>query len=311
MIELNHYSKSGNYNKGGFMAGGLIEGIKKCYTGNNVFTKHAFLIILELLISFPTCIATISTNGKEADVYLYMFFIAPFFGIVSMLASIALGYYMVMFIRNSLKFCHWKETEKDEEKIRTLQIMPEVDSGLFNINIFKWLAFCIIWMLIIGITVIILGLLCLIPVIKILAFMMLITYIMICMVSMPYIFCNFIKEFNIEKNINPLLMFKYLPKILTPTIILDLKYFGLIIGTSIIGIIAIIIFTIGFYLLTAIAGFKIDLSNNIIFLAAFTTIYMYICTVLALAYYYAIAHIYYENIEKAPDENQLQTNKEI
>ena len=311
MIELNHYSKSGNYNKGGFMAGGLIEGIKKCYTGNNVFTKHAFLIILGLLISFPTCIATISTNGKEADVYLYMFFIAPFFGIVSMLASIALGYYMVMFIRNSLKFCHWKETEKDEEKIRTLQIMPEVDSGLFNINIFKWLAFCIIWLLMIGITAIILILFCLIPVLIIPAALLLIVFIVICSISFPHILCGFTKDFNIEKNINPMLLFTYLPKVLGPTVILDLKYLGFSIAVGFVGIIALVVFAVIFYLGAAIAGLEIDLANNVVFLAAFTTIYMYICTVLGLAYYYAIAHIYYENIEKAPDENQLQTNKEI
>ena len=137
------------------MAGGLIEGLKKCYTGNNVFIKHIFLAILGLVISVPTCIATVSTSGKEADVYLYMFFIAPFLGIVSMIASFILGYYMVLFIRNTLKFCFWKETEKDETKIKALQIMPEVDASLFNINIFKWLAFCIIWMLMIIITAII------------------------------------------------------------------------------------------------------------------------------------------------------------
>ena len=311
MIELNHYSKSGNYNKGGFMAGGLIEGLKKCYTGNNVFIKHIFLAILGLVISVPTCIASISTSGKEADVYLYMFFIAPFLGIVSMLASFILGYYMVLFTRNAIKFCFWKETQNDEGKIKALQIMPEIDSGLFNINTLKWFAFCIIWILIISIISMILLLFSLIPVIKIPAILVLITFIVISVISMPYIFCNFIKDFNIEKNINPMLLFTYLPKVLGPTVILDLKYLGFSIAVGFVGIIALVVFAVIFYLGAAIAGLEIDLANNVVFLAAFTTIYMYICTVLGLAYYYAIAHIYYENIEKAPDENQLQTNKEI
>ena len=293
------------------MAGGLIEGLKKCYTGNNVFTKHAFLALLGLLISVPTCIATISTNGKEADVYLYMFFIAPFLGIVSMLASFILGYYMVLFTRNAIKFCFWKETQNDEGKIKALQIMPEIDSGLFNINTLKWLAFCIIWMLMIGITAIILILFCLIPVLIVPAALLLIVFIVICSISFPYILCSFIKDFNIEKNINPMLLFTYLPKVLGPTVILDLKYFGFAIALGIVGFITLVIFAVIFYLGAAIAGLEIDLANNVVFLAAFTTIYMYICTVLGLAYYYAIAHIYYENIEKAPDENQLQTNKEI
>lgn len=293
------------------MAGGLIEGLKKCYTGNNVFIKHIFLAILGLVISVPTCIASISTSGKEADVYLYMFFIAPFLGIVSMIASFILGYYMVLFIRNTLKFCFWKETEKDETKIKALQIMPEVDASLFNINIFKWLAFCIIWMLMIIITAIILALFFLIPVLIVPAALLLIVFIVICSISFPYILCSFIKDFNIEKNINPMLLFTYLPKVLGPTVILDLKYFGFAIALGIVGFITLVIFAVIFYLGAAIAGLEIDLANNVVFLAAFTTIYMYICTVLGLAYYYAIAHIYYENIEKAPDENQLQTNKEI
>lgn len=293
------------------MAGGLIEGLKKCYTGNNVFTKHAFLALLGLLISVPTCIATISTNGKEADVYLYMFFIAPFLGIVSMLASFILGYYMVLFTRNAIKFCFWKETQNDEGKIKALQIMPEIDSGLFNINTLKWLAFCIIWILIISIISMILLLFSLIPVIKIPAILVLITFIVISVISMPYIFCNFIKDFNITKNINPLLLFTYLPKILTPTIILDLKYFGFAIGIGVSGIIAIIILSIVLYLSASLAGVEIDLANNVIFLAIFTTAYMYVSTIMGLAYYYAIAHIYYENIAKTPEENPLQTNKEL
>ena len=189
--------------------------------------------------------------------------------------------------------------------------MPEIDSGLFNINTLKWLAFCIIWILIISIISMILLLFSLIPVIKIPAILVLITFIVISVISMPYIFCNFIKDFNITKNINPLLLFTYLPKILTPTIILDLKYFGFAIAIGVSGIIAIILLSIVLYLSASLAGVKIDLANNVIFLAIFTTAYMYVSTIMGLAYYYAIAHIYYENIAKTPEENPLQTNKEL
>ena len=114
------------------MSGGIIEGIKKCYTGNNVATKHIFLLIIAVLVSIPSVITSLNTNGEDAEVYKYMYFQYPLLGIISLLGSFLLAIYMVQFLRNTLKFCYWKEKQTDEAKINALQIMPEINSNLFN-----------------------------------------------------------------------------------------------------------------------------------------------------------------------------------
>ncbi len=287
--------------KGGFMSGGIIEGIKKCYTGNNVITKHIFLFIISLLVSIPSVIAAMNTNGNDSELYRYIYIQYPLLGIVSFIGSVMLGLYMIHFLRNTLKFCIWKDKQTDKEKINALQIMPEIDKYLF----FKFgniIIYWVIWLVMLIAIVICTAILCIIPNGGFIAIPLFLIFILAFALAMPLILCGFVKDFSIKQNINPLLIFKYLAKTLLPITILDLKFFGIsilfgILGFIVIGIATAIIMICGILKPETIA-------NNPVYLTAFCTLYVYISIILSLGYYYGVGHIYYNKIEK---QNNTQT----
>ena len=92
------------------------------------------------------------------------------------------------------------------------------------------------------------------------------------------------------------MIFKYLAKALLPITILDLKFFGIsilfgILGFIVIGIATAIIMICGILKPETIA-------NNPVYLTAFCTLYVYISVIISLGYYYGVAHIFYNRIEK-------------
>ena len=290
------------------MSGGIIEGIKKCYTGNNVATKHIFLLIIAVLVSIPSVITSLNTNGEDAEVYKYMYFQYPLLGIISLLGSFLLAIYMVQFLRNTLKFCYWKEKQTDEAKINALQIMPEINSNLFN-NIGELILFWIIWTVMLLLITVIFALFCLIPPAIIFAILAIVVIWVAFCFSMPYILCGFVKDFNLGKNLNPLLMFTYLPKIFAPAVILDLKLIGLVILLGIAGITLILISSIIYGIIAGIAGMSFqNLEQHSIFLTLVCSVYIYVSAILSLGFYYAVAHVFYENVEKAEKQDPLPDN---
>lgn len=284
------------------MSGGIIEGIKKCYTGNNVITKHIFLIIISLLVSIPSVLATINTNGEEKEAYKYMYLQYPLLGIISFVASVMLAIYMVHFLRNTLKFCYWKDQQNDKEKINALQIMPEIDANLFY-KFGNLVLFWIIWCLIIIAITIGIAIICFIQYGYFIGIPLLLTFIIVFALAMPLILCGFVKNFTIKGNVNPLLAFKYLGKAFLPITILDLKFLGLsilfgIVGTIVIGIATFLIALCGILQTNEIA-------NNPVYLTSFCTLYIYISIILSLGYYYGVGHIYYNKIEKQNDTQNV------
>ena len=123
------------------MAGGFFEGFKKIYTGKNIFSKHLFLLLLSILVSLPCAIAALANNsGTQADIYKYIYFEYPLLGIICTIISLIIGLYMIHFMHNSIKYLIWKDTQSDEEKIKALDIMPdinlilEMDRFLYNLD---------------------------------------------------------------------------------------------------------------------------------------------------------------------------------
>ncbi len=294
------------------MSGGIIEGFKKLFTGKNILAKHTFLVILSLLIALPAAISNINTQaGQTVDTYKYMYIEYPLLGLVTLVVSYIWGLYFIHFLHNSIKYFVWKSTQTDENKVNALDIMPEINGKLFS-HFWEYVAMTIIWLiyiiLYIAITVILgcilaasgltaLGIAACIVLLIVLSF--------ICLISMPYIFTNFAKNYELKGNLNPLLLFTYLPKAGVAGFILVLKYLGLAILysiglTIIIGIIAVamgVIFGLNGLSKDAISGFF----SGIPFTTVVTTIMVYLSTLLGLAFYYAVGNIYYNRIMNAQE----------
>ena len=94
-------------------------------------------------------------------------------------------------------------------------------------------------------------------------------------------------------------MFTYLPKIFVPAVILDLKFLGLAILSGIAGIILIVIAAIIYGIIAGFAGMSLqNLEQHSVFLILVSTVYIYVSTILSLGYYYAVVHVFFENVEK-------------
>ena len=140
--------------------GGLIEGIKKCYKGKNLAKKHGFLYLLAFIITFPIAYATTKTGGNEAAVNQYLAQ-NPLFLIMVLVPGIIFGLYFIKFLHNSIKLFIWQDTQKDQERVNAMEIMPEVNGDIFK-NFGAVLQFGIVWTIMLALIILVLGFLCII-----------------------------------------------------------------------------------------------------------------------------------------------------
>ena len=289
------------------MAGGFFEGFKKIYTGKNIFSKHLFLLLLSILVSLPCAIAALANNsGTQADIYKYIYFEYPLLGIICTIISLIIGLYMIHFMHNSIKYLIWKDTQSDEEKIKALDIMPDINLKLFN-HFWKWIGFCIIWIIYMIVFIILAVMSCFIPGFKIGGIILTFFAIFTIYLTVPFIFTSFAKNYSIKENISPLLMFTYLPKIFTSAIVLYLKFIGISILYCIVS--SIITFTIFFIigLIAGLSGYGLhsasNITENVCLITLITSIMLYFSLIIGLAFYYAVANIYHKKINTAPENN--------
>lgn len=289
------------------MAGGFFEGFKKIYTGKNIFPKHLFLFLLSLLVSLPCAIAALANNsGSQADIYRYIYLEYPLLGIICTIISLIIGLYMIHFMHNSIKYLIWKDTQSDEEKINALDIMPDINLKLFN-HFWKWIGFCIIWIIYMIVFILLVVSSCFIPGFKIGGIILTFFAIFTIYLTVPFIFTSFAKNYSIKENISPLLMFTYLPKIFTSAIVLYLKFIGISILYCIVS--SIITFTIFFIigLIAGLSGYGLhsasNITENVCLITLITSIMLYFSLIIGLAFYYAVANIYHQKINTAPENN--------
>ena len=305
------------------MAGGIIEGFQKLFAGKNILAKHSFLLILSLLIALPAAISNINTqSGQTADTYKYMYLEYPLLGLVTLVISYIWGIYFIHFVHNCIKYFVWKSTQTDEQKVNALEIMPDINGKLFS-HFWEYVLMTIVWMiyiiLYIAITII-LG--CILAASGLTALgiaacvVLLIALTFICLISMPYIFTNFAKNYEIKGNLNPLLLFTYLPKVGGTGFVLVLKYLGLGILYSIGITIIIVLITVATGIIIGLGGLNKDIIigffGGIPFTTAVTTVMVYLSTLLGLAFYYAVGNIYYNKImkgENPPGEICVEKNE--
>lgn len=267
--------------------GGLIEGLKKCYQGPNLLKKHLFLYVLSLITTIPILIALSQTDGSEKDMYLYLF-THPLLLILLILSSIAIGLYVTKFLNNSIKLFIWQDTQKDQERIKAMCIMPEISQDLLK-NGLEVIKFGIFWIIntiiIFGITIFFLC----IPVINLFFIPVAIVIFACYLYSIPYIFAGFARSYKCKGNLYPTLIFTLFPKVFLSATILGLKYFVYSICVSIIQWLLITVLMIIAGILR-IGGYSIVMS-----LVVCIVVYFEIISI--LVFYYAVANIYYRKIE--------------
>lgn len=246
------------------MAGGLIEGFQKLFKGKNVLQKHLFLFGLGFLL----CVEI----GLKNPVLYFL---------CSIVTSLLFGLYFMHFTHNAVKYCVYRDHEDDYQKVKAIQIMPEINKGLFE-HTFELICFVLAWGLVFGIIY-----LCLL--VPILGFI-------VAIASIPFVFCwnftagiifaRFAETYQIKGNVSIGKVFSYLPKVILSVLILDLKIFCL--SLPIIGIV---------YLISMLVFGLSSEDNRAIFIYMLLPFVAYTIILITMAYQYEIANIYYRDVK--------------
>lgn len=249
------------------MAGGLIEGFQKVFKGKNIAQKQIFLISL-LLVGL---ILELVTDGNT----MLKLILLP----VSLISAITLNLYSLHFLHNSVKFCVYRDRENNIEKVKAIQIMPEINLNIFS-HFWSWLGFMFLWSLILAAVGIILAFLSAIPLLG-LIFTIISIIIMFCWVfSFPIIYAKFAETYTIKGNLNLANVFAYIPKTFVPVFFLYLKVILIMLPLIFL---AKIIYTMA--------------AENVTILFIGTAILCYIVQLISLACAYEFANIYYNRIK--------------
>ncbi len=262
------------------MNGGLIEGLKMCFRGENVLNSHLGLLTLLIGICLPLVDIKLKTNIDKLsmiDVFNYNFL----YGILLLICMAGLTLFLIRFIHNAIQLNIYQDFEKDPEKVKNMTIMPKFDKTLLNnwAGILKFFFIWTIYYILILIPVFVLSFIPFVNILVILGFAILIAY------SGPYIVTGFAAQYKTNGNLDISLVFKYFPKVFSANSILILKSipFALLITlvSALLSIIAITIFRgMGEFVSVFIA----------------TLIYSYIFMLFQLAYNYALTFIFYNKI---------------
>lgn len=265
------------------MAGGLIEGIQKVYSGPNVLKKHLILLAICLIMGVIFAIVAMNTPEKasEAQIYAYLFLKAPLLGIIILICGTAIGLYNIVFSHNAIKLQIWTDTEKDPARIKALAILPDWNSNLLQ-PLVELIIFCVVWSIVIGLTVVILGALTIIPLIGIIPGIIMIIYISVASWILPLLVAMFSQSYSAKGLLSPFLIFSAFGRTFIPMLILYLK-----------GIVYSIVVTI---IIWAVVGLSMMVLAPLgkIGLLVTITLFVYIMYVAQLGFTYAVACIYHE-----------------
>lgn len=269
--------------KGDFMNGGLIEGLKKLYIGNDVLKRHLFILLIAVITVIPFAFVQgeVDTSSNLATLK-QLAEVGPWAVILYLGGLFFLGLYAVHFTHNALKFFLWADHQDDPEKTKSLDIAPKFDKNIMN-HAGNILIYYICLMVVLFIVILPVALVAWIPII---GWGLLILVALVISISAPYLVVGFSKNYDMSKNISPTLLFQYFPQIFLPTLVLGIKMFVLWIGAFIGGL--ILAFIIG-------AAFSAFHEGFVTCIAA--SVMLYILYIVTLAYQYAIAYIYYDRIE--------------
>lgn len=248
------------------MAGGLIEGFQKVFKGKNLIQKHLFLFLLS--------IALLSINILKNSHTLTMGLLIP----ISLVSNIILYLYILHFTHNAVKFCVYSDREENIEKVKAIQIMPEVNLNIFS-HFWSWLGFIIIWWLIFFSLGLVIGFLASLPILGLLFVFIAYIFSFIIVFSYPIIITKFAETYSVKHNLSVANLFLYFPKVFVPVFLLYLKVL----------LILVPIFFILKIIYTMCDNFLI------LFIIKLITLYILIITWLAISYEYA--NIYYNKIK--------------
>lgn len=265
------------------MAGGLIEGIQKVYSGPNVLKKHLIIFVLCLIMGVIFAIAAMNTPEKasEAQIYTYLFLKAPLLGIILVIVGTAMGLYNIVFSHNAIKLQTWKDTEKDPARIKALSILPDWNSNLLQ-PLVELIIFCVVWAIITALTVFFWGALAMLPLIGIIPAIIVVIYISVVSWIFPLLFAMFSKNYSAKGLLSPFLVFSAFGRTFVSMLILYLKciIYWVVVSVAVWAVVMLSILVLGSL---GKAGLLIAI-----------TLFVYMMYVAQFGFTYAVACVYHE-----------------
>lgn len=269
------------------MNGGLIEGLKMCFKGRHVRNSHLGILILLIGIVLPFVDVKLNTHLakiKIMDVFNYN----QLYGILVLICMAGLLLYFIKFMHNTIQLNIYQDFQNDPEKVKSWTVMPKFDKTLFS-NWTNTLIFFLVWTLysaIIAIPLIVLGFIPFVNTLVIIGFSIMALY------TSTYIVMGFAAQYKTEGNLDISLLFKYFPKVFVPHTVLLLKSIPL----------SVLITLISFLAAKIIVPLVLGALGLFVTVSVITLLYAYLYTLFTLAFYYAAAFIYYNQIFLTKDE---------
>lgn len=256
------------------MAGGLFEGLVRLYTEKDWWCKHLFFVAFAIitclneLLKVPKNNASVEASFEFLGGQLLLFLLV----IIVMVVS---GLFSLHFNHNCIKYFRKLATVENKKALKKLPLMPYFDGHLFN-HFGDWACFSIAWFLFILGFGIITFLICLIPIVGLIAVP---CVVILLTVAMPFVSARFAEDYKTEGNLNPSLVFSIFPKIWKPTLWLWVRFLLLYLAIGLIGLLP-------YWVIVSVS----DVATFVL-----SVIYAYIGLVMSYAYYYSTMYIYCEN----------------
>lgn len=276
------------------MNGGLIEGLKKIYTGTNAWKIHLWIFGLTLVMSIILCYAGTQIEvpaGKtlnEAMLYKYFTTQDPILGVIYLIAVLLLSGYLFNTIHNMVKFFSLKQPDQEGKNydifpnlniIEILKVLPKI-IVVFILWIFYLTIFITICLLATAI-------------IKAKLFTVLVLFAIIFAITPIYamVITRFCENYEIKSVVNPLCAINILKNTFLPVWWLIIRVLLLILLVSVITILIAFILAIFFRFI-----------GDPMIEGILTVIICYSLIICYFAYYYGCAYIYDKKLKNSEED---------
>lgn len=276
------------------MNGGLIEGLKKIYTGSNAWKIHLWIFGLTLVMSIIICYTGAQIEvpaGKTLNELMFLeYFITqdPISGIILLIAILLLCGYMFNTINNMIKFFSLKQPD---EEGKNYDIFPNLNIIEILKVLPKFIVVLLLWIIYLTIFTTICLLASAIIKVKLFKILLWIAFVIVCNPIFPIVLTKFSENYEIKSVANPLFAINILKNTFLPVWWLTIKAGLLNFLTFVIAILIAFILAIFFRFLGKLV---IDCIVGVII--------CYTASIIQFAYYYGCANIYNKKLKNSEEE---------
>lgn len=291
---MNYANIIGINERRNLMNGGLIEGLKKIYTGSNAWKIHLWIFGLTLVMSIVLCYAGTQIEvpaGKHLnELMLGKYFITeePVLGIIYLIATLLLSGYLFNTVHNMVKFFSLNLTD---EEAKQYNIFPALNITEILKVLPKLIVVGLLWIfyMTVFITICILAT----SVIKAKLFSVLVLFASILVIIPVYsmVFTKFCENYEIKSVVNPLCAIDILKKTFIPL-------WWLIVRTLLFVLILAAITILFAFILAIFFRFI----GEPVIEGILTVIIFYALIICYFAYYYGCANIYNKKLKNSEEE---------